>query len=80
MYGLPESKIEELSFENVRIDFAKEPKPDYPAMMADVEPCTNKGLFIRNCRKLVLKDVVVEGAEGEAFDLAGIDSGPGEQA
>lgn len=79
MYGLPESKIGELSFENVNIDFAKEPKPDYPAMMADIEPCTNKGIFIRNCKKLVLKDVCVNGAEGEAFDLDGIDSDSGGQ-
>ena len=42
-------------------------------MMADVEPCTRKGAFIRNCKKLVLKDVDIEGVDGEAFDLGGID-------
>lgn len=73
MYGLPEAKVEELSFENVHISFAEEPKPDYPAMMADVEPCTRKGAFIRNCKKLVLKDVDIEGVDGEVFDLGGID-------
>lgn len=73
MYGLPEAKVEELSFENVHISFAEDPKPDYPAMMADVEPCTRKGAFIRNCKKLVLKEVQIEGADGDAFDLDGID-------
>ncbi len=73
MYGLPEAKIESLKFEMVNISFAEEPKADYPAMMADVEPCTNKGVFVRNCKKLILKEVYVQGAIGESFDFEGID-------
>jgi polygalacturonase len=73
LYGLPESKVGEIEFSNVSIDFAKHPTAEYPAMMADVEPCTRKGVMIRNCRKLILDHVQVEGAEEPVYDLDGID-------
>ena len=69
LYGLPEARIEEVAFSHVHISFAKDPQPDVPAMMADVEPCTRQGIMIRNCHRLLLRDVRVEGAEGPAFDL-----------
>ena len=73
IYGLPEEKIGEIEFSDVHIGFADDPQPEYPAMMADVEPCIRKGVMIRNCRKLTLHNVTVEGALGEEFDLDGID-------
>lgn len=73
IYGLPESKIEEISFENIHVDFAENPTPEYPAMMADVEPCTNKGIYINNCQKLIMKNVHVEGAEGEPIEIVNVD-------
>ncbi len=73
IYGLPESKIEEISFENVSIDYAENPTPEYPAMMADVEPCTRKGIYINNCRKLTMKNVTVTGAEGQAVEIENVD-------
>ena len=73
LYGLPESKMEEVSFENVHIDFAENPTPEYPAMMADVEPCTRKGIYINNAKKVVLKNVTVEGAEGEPIEIENAD-------
>ena len=41
-------------------------------MMADVEPCTRMGLMIRNCSKLILNHVSVEGAEEPVYDFDGI--------
>ena len=79
IYGLPESKIEEISFENVTIDFAKEPTPEYPAMMADIEPCTKKGIYINNCRKLTMKNVTVSGAEGKPVEIVNVDEFYGEE-
>lgn len=38
IYGLPEAKIEKVTMENIEIDFAENPTPEYPAMMAEVEP------------------------------------------
>lgn len=73
IYGLPEQKIEKLEFEHVHMDFAENPVPEYPDLLADVEACTRKGVFISNCHELILKDVTVEGAEGEAFTLEHID-------
>lgn len=73
LYGLPESKMEEVSFENVHIDFAENPTPEYPAMMADVEPCTRKGIYINNAKKVILKNVTVEGAEGEPVEIENAD-------
>lgn len=73
IYGLPEEKIDEIVFENVSIDFDPNPTADYPAMMADVEPCTCRGMFVSNCRKLVLRNVRIQGARGSAFELEHID-------
>jgi polygalacturonase len=73
IYGLPESKIEEISFENVSVDFAEDPQPEYPAMMADVEPCTRKGIYINNCKKLTMKNVSVQGAEGKPVEIVNVD-------
>lgn len=69
IYGLPEQKIERITFKDINIDFAEEPMADYPEMMADVEPCVRKGIFINNCRNLILHNVNVKGMEGEAFVL-----------
>lgn len=73
IYGLPEAKIEEISFENVSIDYAENPTPEYPAMMADVEPCTRKGIYINNCKKLIMKNVKVTGAEGKPVEILNVD-------
>lgn len=73
IYGLPEAKIEEVTFENVTIDFAENPTPEYPAMMADVEKCTNKGIYINNVKKLTMKNVVVTGMDGAPMEILNVD-------
>ncbi len=73
IYGLPEAKIEEVVMENVHMDFASHPTPEYPAMMADVEPCTNKGIYINNVKKLVMKNVTVIGAKGSPIEIHNVD-------
>ena len=73
IYGLPEAKIEKVTFENVAIDFADECTPEYPAMMADVDMCTRRGLFVNNVKELVMKNVTIEGVEGETFEFDNID-------
>lgn len=73
IYGLPEAKIEEITFENVSIDFAEHPTPEYPAMMAGLEMCTRKGIYINNVKKLTLKNVQVQGADGKAIDVHNVD-------
>ncbi len=73
IYGLPESKIEEITFEDIYIDFDKNPTPEYPVMMAGVEPCTERGIFINNVKKLTLKNVVVKGTKGPDFEIDNVD-------
>ena len=71
--GLPERKIEEIRLENITVTYAENPKCDVPAMSAGVEPCSRKGIWANNVKKLRLKNVSVTGQEGEAVVLSGVD-------
>lgn len=71
--GLPEKKIEEIYMENIRFSFAKEPKSGVPAMSNGVTECSRRGIFASNVSKLVLKNVVVDGQDGEAEELVHVD-------
>lgn len=71
--GLPEQKIEELSMKNIEVTYAKEPKCDVPSMSSGVEPCSLKGIYANNVKKLILKNVSVTGQKGEAILLEGVD-------
>ncbi len=72
-YGLPESKIECVEMENVRISYAEEAKPGKAAMMAGCERSCKQGIFIRNAQKVTLKNVVVAGNEGKTLDIEDVD-------
>ncbi len=71
--GLPERKIEEIRMENITVTYAENPKCDVPAMSAGVEPCSRKGIWANNVKKLRLKNVSVTGQDGEAVVLSGVD-------
>ncbi|MCR4708386.1 MAG: glycoside hydrolase family 28 protein [Clostridiales bacterium] len=73
IYGLPEAKIEEVTFENVSIDFAENPVPEYPAMMAGVDKCTRRGIYVNNVKKLTMNNVKVTGADGDAMEILNVD-------
>jgi len=72
-YGLPEKKISRVVMDDVRIAFASHPKAGIPAMMDGLAPVSRMGIFAHNIEELVLRDVIVEGQEGEAYLLDGID-------
>lgn len=72
-YGLPESKIEKVVMENVKIAFAANPEPGVAAMMSGCEPDAGKGVFIRNAKRVELRDVEVSGCRDEPVDLDGVD-------
>lgn len=74
LYGLPEQKIDYIEFENIHIDYAAEPVPMEPAMMDDLGEKTKMGIYVNNAKKLVMKNVTIEGNDGEAFDFHNIDS------
>ncbi len=71
--GLPEQKIEEIRMENITVTYAEDPKCDVPSMSAGVEPCSLKGIWANNVKKLKLKNVSITGQEGEAIVLSGVD-------
>ncbi len=59
--------------EHVRISFADSAVSALPAMMDGIEECSRKGLFIRNAKRVVLKDVRIGGQEGKAFDIENVE-------
>ena len=58
----------------IHIDYAAEPVPMEPAMMDDLGEKTKMGIYVNNAKKLVMKNVTIEGNDGEAFDFHNIDS------
>ena len=42
-------------------------------MLDGIDPCTKMGIFADNLEELVLRDVNIEGQDGEAFTLRNID-------
>lgn len=74
LYGLPEKKIGLVEFENVRVRYAKNAVAGVPAMMCGVEPMAKAGIVAANIACLKLKNVSIEGQEGEAVVLDGVDN------
>ena len=72
-YGLPEQKIEEVIMDHVTVTYAKEPKPEVPAMTCGIKPCIKQGIFAANIKKLFLRNVSIRGQIGEALILQEID-------
>ena len=65
--GLPESPVDEVTFENVSITFAQDAKPFVPAMQNDAVARCRMGLYFNNVRCVNVKNVLVKGAQGEAL-------------
>ena len=74
LYGLPEQKIKDVTFENVAISYAEEAKAGVPAMMDGLEKTCKLGFFAKNVEKLTLKNVSISGQSGEELILDGIDT------
>lgn len=77
--GLPEQKIEEIVMRNISVSYAEEPKCDVPAMSVGVPKSSKRGLFARNVKKLTLENIVIEGQEGETYELEGVDQCEGHE-
>lgn len=71
--GLPEQKIENITMRNVSVTYTDNPTCDVPAMSSGVEPCTLKGIFANNVKKLVLENISIIGQQGEMMELCGVD-------
>ncbi len=62
--GLPEMPVEEVALENVRFSFAENAKSAVPIMKNFASPCRKLGLYFDNVKKVILRDVQLQGAEG----------------
>ena len=73
IFGLPESKVEKLTFENINFSYAKDAKPGVAAMMLGCYEASRQGLIVSNVEKLILKNVNIEGCDGEAIVADNVD-------
>ena len=64
-YGLPEQPIEEIEIKDVKISFAYNAESGHPAMMSDIDKCSNIGLYFNNVKKVKLENVDITGTVGE---------------
>ena len=63
--GLPERPIKSITFENISFSFAENARPANPIMKNFVEPACKLGMYFDNIEALVIKNVSVNGAEGD---------------
>lgn len=71
--GLPERKISELVFSDVKVSFDPHAEPSVPAMASGVEPMLHQGIIAQNVERLVLHDVDIEGQAGDKLQLDNVD-------
>ena len=63
--GLPESPIDRVELENIRISFAPDARPGVPAMKNFAQEHCRLGLYLDNVKDIAIKNVTLEGADGE---------------
>ncbi len=63
--GLPESPIDRVELENINVSYAENAEPGVPAMQNFAEKRCRLGLYLDNVRDIVVKNVKVNGADGE---------------
>ena len=72
--GLPESPIRSILMEDCRFTFDPEAKPFVPAMADGVEACKGLGLVVYYADSVTLRDVTVEGQQGEKLTAVQVGS------
>ena len=63
--GLPEAPIEEVTLEQIQIDFAEDAKPGVPIMENFARKRCRLGLYLDNVKHIRVKDVTLTGVEGD---------------
>jgi polygalacturonase len=63
--GLPEQPIKSITFENIRFTFTEDAKPFVPIMKNFAEKVCKMGMYLDNVETLIIKNVSVEGNEGD---------------
>ncbi len=70
-YGLPESPIGKLCFENIKAKFRPEAEriPERPVMMDNFDKMCGRSIFARNVKELILRNVEIEGSADKEPEL-----------
>lgn len=63
--GLPESPIDDVTLENIRVSFSPDAKPAIPAMENFAQERCRLGFYLDNVRKIRIRHVRLSGAKGE---------------
>lgn len=63
--GLPEQPIKSITFDNIHFSFAKNARPAKPIMRSYLDEVCKLGMYFDNVGTLTLKNVSVDGANGE---------------
>ena len=71
--GLPEKPMTELILEDCSFDFDPSAEPMIPAMALNVESCCRRGIIAKYLRKLTVKNVRMNGMEGDPYDLTDVE-------
>lgn len=65
--GLPESPIDEVTLENIRVSFAQDARPGVPAMKNQAQEHCRLGLYLDNVKTIRVKNVALCGVVGKAL-------------
>jgi hypothetical protein len=63
--GLPEQPVGSVTVENIRFTYDPQAKPGFPAMRNNAEKMCRAGMYFDNVKKLQIRNVSVEGCDGE---------------
>jgi len=66
--GLPEKPMEHLELRDCSFSFDLNAQPMVPAMALHVEECCRRGIIVRFLKKLTMKNVFLDGFEGEPLE------------
>ncbi len=71
-YGLPEMPVEDIELANILIRFRPDAEPGLPDMLEGVDSVRCLGLYASHVQKLKLRNVSIEGFEGERLQLENV--------
>ncbi len=71
-YGLPEQPIEEVIMEDIRVMFKDQARTGKPAMMSFAQPVSKKGVVAENVNRIHLKNVRIDGSEGDRLTTSSV--------
>ncbi len=74
-FGLPESKIGRLDFENIKASYlpGDQRVPERPIMMDNFDEMSGRSIFAKNVKELVLKNVTIEGSTDSEPEMTEVD-------